>query len=103
MKKILPLLLLLFVVTLSGCSSKPQTSEQATSVGKSVIAAVDSYLDNNASSSATISRLDELSKKLDYLDTEDKAEGHSGLPHSGRENAVHACTKFLLYFIGHRG
>lgn len=72
MKKYIVLLalpILTIVLVLIGCGSKVNASDKAISVGRSAIEIADKYLDNDCTADEALQRLDELSAKMEYVDS----------------------------------
>lgn len=65
----LVLMILIIVALLAGCGSKVNATDKAISVGRSAIEIADEYLDNDCTADSALRDLDELSEKMEYVDS----------------------------------
>ena len=63
------LALVMLVAVLTGCGGKVEASEKGISIARSAIQIADDYLDNEITGDRAMDKLDELSEKMDYLDS----------------------------------
>lgn len=71
MKRTVSLILavLMLAAILTGCGSKVEASEKGISIARSAIQIADDYLDNEITGDRAMDKLDELSEKMEYLDS----------------------------------
>lgn len=71
MKRTVSLILAVVMLAgmLTGCGSKVEASEKGTSIARSAIQIADDYLDNEITGDRAMDKLDELSEKMEYLDS----------------------------------
>jgi len=70
------LIILLFVLSLTACSSDTKASEKAISVAKSAIEVADNYLDNKISKDEADSQLSSLKSDMSYVDDMEQNDEH---------------------------
>lgn len=63
------LAVLMLAAILTGCGTKVEASEKGISIARSAIQIADDYLDNEITGDRAIDKLDELSEKMEYLDS----------------------------------
>ena len=63
------LAVVMLAAILTGCGSKVEASEKGISIARSAIQIADDYLDNEITGDRAMDKLDELSEKMEYLDS----------------------------------
>ena len=65
----LSLVLTVIIAILAGCGNKVEATEKGISIARSAIKVADDYLDNNISGDKADEKLEELQKKMEYVDS----------------------------------